>query len=210
MQHRQQKWSGFGTTAWSAIPSAAVALVIATLGQGAIASVASAAEPAAKDESLPFKITSKRADDVVKIEATAEQAVLDVRSPFGISEATITRTGKSWPAAFIVRLNLKGMEHFEVTDGKTTVQAAASPSGEFKPRVWRGQDEKTTLTEKDDWWLAISRNEIKHSSKAEKPPVGEDRAGEGKRTSFDIVLPRALFEHNPKTITVRWIDFYRG
>jgi hypothetical protein len=27
---------------------------------------------------------------------------------------------------------------------------------------------------------------------------------------FEVTLPRALFEGSPKTITVRWIDFYWG
>jgi hypothetical protein len=26
---------------------------------------------------------------------------------------------------------------------------------------------------------------------------------------FEIQLPKALFEDNPKSITVNWIDFYR-
>jgi hypothetical protein len=27
---------------------------------------------------------------------------------------------------------------------------------------------------------------------------------------FEVALPRALFEGNPKAITLSWIDFYRG
>ena len=27
--------------------------------------------------------------------------------------------------------------------------------------------------------------------------------------SFEMTLPRALFEGNPKSITLNWIDFYR-
>ena len=27
---------------------------------------------------------------------------------------------------------------------------------------------------------------------------------------FELPLPRALFEGNPKSITVSWIDYYRG
>jgi hypothetical protein len=27
---------------------------------------------------------------------------------------------------------------------------------------------------------------------------------------FEIALPKAFFDGNPKTVTLNWIDFYRG
>jgi len=45
----------------------------------------------------PLKITSKRSDDRVEVKSENDKAVFNVRSPVGISSATIELTTEQWP-----------------------------------------------------------------------------------------------------------------
>lgn len=63
----------------------------------------------------PFKITSKRPDDRVDVKSKDDNAVFIVRSPFGISNATIERTAERWPDKVVIQLRLKGLENFKLS-----------------------------------------------------------------------------------------------
>lgn len=127
-------------------------------------------------------------------------AIISVHSPFGISQAVLERTGEKCLDAIEIRLHLKGLESFEMTNGKVTLSAAVS-SQSGKVRLWKDRQEDTPLDAKSPHWMDIRM-------------VGSD----GKPTNqiplkdgfFEMTLPRAFFDGNPKTITLNWIDFYRN
>src|SRR5687768_276928 len=81
---------------------------------------------AAGDSIPPFKITTKRDNDRVDVKVEKEKVTFSVHSPFGISQATIKPTGERWPDAVVLRLQLKGLENFKVTNGKVTLEGSAS------------------------------------------------------------------------------------
>ena len=146
-----------------------------------------------------FKITTKRENDKVEIKVESDKAVFSVHSPFGISQTVIERTDEDWSDIVMLRLHLKGLEHFKVSTGKVTLEAVVS-SQDGKVRLWKDGKEDSPLDAKSPYWTEIRM-------------VGND----GKPTTaiplkdgyFEIQLPKALFEDNPKSITVNWIDFYR-
>lgn len=145
-----------------------------------------------------YKITTKRADDSGTVTVEKERTLFAIKSPFGISQASIERTGAKWPDAIVLRLHLKGLENFQVTAGKVTLHAAV---GGGKVRVWRDGNENAPLDEKSPLWLAI------RALTAEGKPTTEAPLRNG---YFEVALPKALLEGNPKTLVVSWIDFYRG
>ena len=144
-----------------------------------------------------FKITTKRDNDTVEVEVERATTVFSVHSPFGISQTVIERTDEEWSDIVILQLHLKGLENFRVTNGKVTLEAAGAGSGE---RQWKDGKEDSPLDAKSPYWMEIR-------------VIGKD----GKPTTtipltdgyFEIPLPKVLFEDNPKSITVNWIDFYR-
>ena len=73
-----------------------------------------------------FKITTKRADDMVDVEVKNASMVFSVHSPFGISQAVIESTSGTWPDTVMLRLHLKGLESFKVINGEITIEAAVS------------------------------------------------------------------------------------
>jgi len=157
---------------------------------------------AGADDSLPFKITTKRDNDKVDVKAETGKVAFSIHSPFGISHAVIERGGEKWPDAVALRLHLKSLENFKVTNGKVTLEGSASlRDGKAEGRVWKDGKEDSPLDAKSPYWIDVRI--LGDDGKAAKEiPV--------KDGYFEMVLPKAFFEGNPKSITVSWIDFYRN
>ena len=150
-------------------------------------------------EESQFEITTKRADDMVDVEVKNASMVFSVHSPFGISQAVIESTSGNWSDFVILRLHFKGLESFKVSNGKVTLEAAVS-SQDGQVRLWKDGKEDSPLDFKSPYWTEIRM--IGKDGKTEtKIPLEEGY--------FEIQLPKALFEDNPKAITISWIDFYR-
>jgi hypothetical protein len=157
---------------------------------------------APQDQPAKFKITTKRKDDRVEVRADKDKAVFAVKSPFGISEAVIERQEDTWPEAVVLRLHLKGLSSFRASNGKVRVDAAVSvQEGEMKVRIWKDGKEEAPLDENSPFWTDI------RIVGGDGKPAKEHPLKDG---YFEVALPRAFFEGNPKSITVNWIDFYRG
>ena len=156
---------------------------------------------AAGDDALPnFKIATQRETDSVEARGEGGGIVFVVKSPNGIGQATVERTDSSWPETAGIRLHLKGLEKFTVSAGKVALHAAVS-SHDGSVRVWRGDDEGTSLDGKSPYWM-----DIRAISREGKPTKAVPLNG----GHFELVVPKALFEHDPKTIEFQWIDFYRN
>ena len=149
-----------------------------------------------------FKIGTKRADDTVAVQTEGDKTIFSVKSPFGISQAVIERVDDEWPKAVVLRLHLNGLESFRASNGKVTLDVAVSyHDGELKTRLWKDGKEDAPLDEKSPFWMAI-RILGSDGKPAKQLPL--------KDGYFEMTLPKAFFEGNQKSITVNWIDFYRG
>jgi hypothetical protein len=153
------------------------------------------------DKTPTFKITTKRDTDKVEVKVEKDQTVFSIHSPFGISQAVIERTQEKWPEAVVLRLHLKGLESFRVSNGKVTLDAAVSSSDDRRRvRLWKDGKEDTPLDSKSPHWMTIRM--IGNDGKPAKDIPLKDGF-------FEMQLPKVFFEDNPKSITVNWIDFYR-
>ena len=150
-------------------------------------------------DELPFRITTKRDDDKAEVKVEKDKATVSIHSPFGISQATIARSGNKWPDVLALRLNLKGLENLKIANGKIKLEAAVS-SQDGKVRFWKDGREGSPLDSKNPFWM-----EIRMVGKEGKPTASIPL----KDGYFEMQLPKALFEDNPKSITLGWIDFYR-
>lgn len=150
-------------------------------------------------ETPQFQITTKRDSDNVEVKVEKNNTVISIRSPFGISQATVERLDEKWPDAVVLWLHLKGLENFKVTNGTITLEAAVS-SQDGKVRLWKDGKEDEPLDAKSPYWMEI------RSVSSDGKPTTTIPLNDG---YFELQLPTALFEDNPKSITVNWIDFYR-
>ncbi len=155
------------------------------------------------DEDAPkFKVTAKRDTDQVKVRVEDDETTVTVRSPAGISHAVIERTAGDWTETVSLRLHLKGLESFRVSNGKVTLAAAVSSHEEPpKVRLWLDGKEEAPLDSESPYWMKIRL-------------VGADgKPARGiplKDGYFEMSLPRAFVADNPQSLTLNWIDFYRN
>ncbi len=154
----------------------------------------------AAEDATPVKIATKSATDVVDVEARPDQTLLSIRSQSGIGQAVMQRTSASWPAKIVLRLHLQGLENLRVAAGGTQLEASVS-SHDGQTRVWKAGEEHASLTAASPFWLDLQRRDADGKPTAAIPLRGG---------YFEIVLPKALFEHNPPSFTIAWIDFYRS
>jgi hypothetical protein len=155
-----------------------------------------------KNPSANFKITTKKKDDTVEVRVEKDKTVFVVKSPSGIGQAVIERLEERWPKDGVLRLNLKGLESFRASNGKLKLDAVASiQEGKTKVRLWKDGKEDAPLDEKSPLWIDI-RILGGDGKPAKAIPL--------KDGYFEMTLPRAFFEGNPKSITLTWIDFYRN
>lgn len=135
-----------------------------------------------------FTISTLKKEDTVEARAEKDMTVFVVKSPSGIGQAGIERTGEKWPKAVTLRLHLKGLESFQVSNGKDTLHVAVSVQDKKpKVRLWKNDKENAELDRKSPFWMDVA----------------------GKDGAFEMRLPAAFFESNPKSITLKWIDYYR-
>lgn len=154
--------------------------------------------PAADQKPPEFKITTKRDTDKVDVEVEKGSTVLSVHSPFGISQAVIERTDEKWPEQLVLRLHLKGLENFRASNGRVTLNAAISGQD---VRQWKDTREDSPLDATSPYWME-TRMVGSDGKPAQVVPLKEGH--------FELRLPKAFFENNPKSITLNWIDFYRS
>jgi hypothetical protein len=153
------------------------------------------------DDASPIKITTKRNDDRVDVKAERGKVEFTIHSPFGISHAVIERAGEKWPGAVLLRLNLKGLENFKVTNGKVKLAGSASlKDGKPVVRLWKDGKEDAPLDATSPYWMEVRI--LDGDGKPAKAMPLQDGY-------IEMQLPKALFEGNRK-ISVEWIDFYRG
>jgi hypothetical protein len=151
------------------------------------------------EDDPPLKISTKRDDDKVEVKVEQAKATVSIHSPFGISQATIERNGDNWPTSVKLRLHLKGLEHVKVANGKDSLEAAVS-SQNGKVRLWKDGKEASPLKSPHPYWMEI-RMVGKNGKPTTSIPLNDGY--------FEMQLPKALLEDNPKLITLNWIDFYR-
>jgi hypothetical protein len=176
--------------------------ITVALSMAAIVCGATYLAVAADSARTGFKITTKRATDRVDVIGEADRAVFSIHSPFGISQAVIARADGTWPREVVVRLHLEGLSHLRVTNGQVVLEAAmASDDDTQRVRLWKDGKEDLPLNSRSDLWMEI-RVMGQDGKPARHIPL---RGG-----YFEMELPRALFADGPKSITIQWIDFYRG
>jgi hypothetical protein len=156
---------------------------------------------APKDQPTQLKITTRRKDDSVEVGADKDKTLVAIKSRFGISQAVIERQADTWPQAVLLRLHLKGLSSFRAAHDKVRVDAAVSiQGGKTQVRLWKDGNEDAPLDDKSPFWMDV-RIVGSDGKPARELPL--------KDGYFEVTLPRALFEANPKSITLSWIDFYR-
>jgi hypothetical protein len=149
-----------------------------------------------------FRITTRRKDDGVEVRADKDKTVFAVKSPFGISQAVIERQEDTLPKAVVLRLHLKGLSSFRASNGKVTPGASVSiGDGKTQVCMWKDGKGDAPPDERSPPWTDI-RIVGGDGKPAKELPL--------KDGYFEMTLPRAFSEGNPKAVPLNWTEFYRN
>ena len=144
------------------------------------------------------RLSANRADTKITITAKDKVTTVNIVSPFGIDNATLHRTGERWPDSMVISLHLKGLESFTAGSGQVEVVASVPSTGEPIGRLsLRQGGTESALDKSSPFWT-----DVRMIGGNGKIPLAGGR--------FEIRLPAKLFEANPPSIQLRWIDFYRN
>lgn len=148
-----------------------------------------------------LKATTRKPEDSVTVANGRLDALVEVRSPSGIGQATIERLGEVWPKSMTLRLHLHGMEHCEIVNGQTALNLAiGAPDGKIEIRQWQDKDEVPGLNTDSPLWTTVQILD-RDNKPAARLPLEDGH--------FELQLPAPFLQGNPRSITLKWIDFYR-
>lgn len=148
----------------------------------------------------PYKATPRKKDDTVKMSVAKDQVICEVTCPSGIGGLKIERQGEAWPKTMLMRLHIRGLEHFHASAGGLALGAALS-SPEMT-RSWLEKDGKSINQDAGDPLHLEVRVRDRDGT-----PVESRMSPKG--GSIEVVIPEAFFREKPEAITISWIDFYR-
>ena len=153
-------------------------------------------------EAPKFNVKTRKMANTVQAQADDGKVVFSVKSPSGIGSATIERVDKNWPEAVALKLHLKGLESLTVSNGKVKLHVAvSSQDGKLRVRLWKDDKEAEQLDQKSPYWMDI------RIIGADGKPAQELPLKDG---HFAMILPKAFLKGSPKSLSVQWIDFFRG
>jgi hypothetical protein len=156
----------------------------------------------AEEPGTPFRVTTRKAEDRLSIKRQGDRVVFTVLSASGIGGAAITRQDERWPGVVVLRMRLKGMERLQVGNGKVTLSASVSSSGEHRTILGlsEGDRKEVPVERRSPYWTEVRILDTQDRPSRDIPL---------KDGVFEVTLPRALFASDPRTITLDWIDFFR-
>lgn len=163
--------------------------MIATILLCSVLFVAEPNEAGTETAKLQFQAKVCREDSRIRFEQDGTTSVWDITSKTGIGHIILTKLIEKWPEKIVVRMHMKGLEFFQVTNDNLTVRWSVSNSRQGTLHsLW--QDNKESTLPADS-------------------PFYTDVKIVSKDGYFEVPLPSKMFEKNPKEIRLDWIDFYR-
>lgn len=139
--------------------------------------------------------------DTIGLLRDGDCAVIDVRSESGIGQLELLPVEAKWPAGIIVRLHLRGLESLRINNGSHTITTSVTSSFPHKQlcEIFT-EGRSSVMSDESRYWLELKVV----NEKAEKDLIVPLDAG-----YFEVIIPAAIFDSAPKSISVEWVDFYR-
>ena len=130
----------------------------------------------------------------------AGSLVIEVTSPSGIGNADLAISGPI-PKKIVLRLLLKGLEKLDVAYGQTTVTASLSGAADddvFEAIRLPSGEERDILPD-SSYWMAVTA-----------VPAGDSSATLPLQDGYiEVVLPEHFLSSGERSLTLRWVDFFR-
>lgn len=156
-------------------------------------------------EPVPIVTTDvKNKKDRVTVCGNAQRAIVSITCPAGIGNAVIQRTADTWPKQLALRLNLRGLEQVSILnlDASLTLRGSILSHGNHRQLLKVAKGKRSTKVGQDSPFFTKIEAFDRQSNPTREIPLVEGY--------FQLEIPAAMLNGNPKDITIRWIDFFRS
>jgi hypothetical protein len=115
----------------------------------------------------------------------------------------VDRKADRWPDELILRVHLRGLESLTLSSGDVKLAASVLSHGDNQRllHLWKDGKEGSQLEKNSRYWMDIQTLDANGKAIKDLP----DKGG-----WFEMKIPKAMLTDQSKTITLEWIDFYRG
>jgi hypothetical protein len=141
--------------------------------------------------------------EVIAVEEKVGRTIVDVRSAIGIGRMKLSAANDQWPTTLVLRLHLRGLESLHIGNGTATIDISIlsyEPHRQLCEVVHTPGERRQSVDKESPFWMPV---QIKNTKTAGQPKIPLI-AG-----YFEVTLPTVLLNDKPKTLSIRWIDFYR-
>ena len=146
------------------------------------------------------EVVTRKEEDRVRAEVNGDTVIYSISCPSGIGGAAIS-PWRGWPKQVVVRLHLRGLESFTISSGNMKLSASVQSRGDnMRMLHLSGDGEERNVEQGSPYWTEMKILDAKGKLLQGLP----DRGG-----YFEVTIPKILFQENPKSLTLGWIDFYR-
>lgn len=156
------------------------------------------------DAVLSIRLTgADKSGDSIVASIKGGRTVVDVHSTSGIGRAEISPVDGRWRKPLILRLHLHGLESMSVNNGKFVIDTSVLSHPPYKQLCEffpDGGRKGSSLEEVSPFWIRLQIENINQPGRRVIPL---------ENGHFEVVLPDALFDGDPNTVFLQWIDFFR-
>ena len=153
-----------------------------------------------------------RSGDSVSLMTEKPGPVFAITSRTGIGGATLTRRNERWPDPLLLRIHLTSLEQLSLAADMTTLNLSVPNHGDkLKPiasivvakqaSTPETANEEEPVDDRHAMWPDMRRFD---AAGRQIDKVGPHDGW------FEVRVPPALLADNPKSLAIRWIDFYRN
>ena len=150
-----------------------------------------------EDAQLGMRASWRREETRLRFLRDNETVVIDVASPFGIDRATIRRCRTPGQQLFAFACTSRALSRSESATARSR-SSGRYPVPTNRRCAWRLRHgaEEESLSESSPYFTPVR-------------VAGGDDAKSPENRYFEVILPSKLFDGNPSSLTLHWIDFYR-
>ena len=141
--------------------------------------------------------------EVIAVEEKAGRTIVDVRSAFGIGRMKLSATNNQWPTTLVLRLHLRGLESLHIDNGTSSIDISILSYQSHRQLcevIHTPGERRQSVDEESSFWMPV---QIKNTKTTAQPKIPLENG------YFEATLPAVLLKDKPKTLSIRWIDFYR-
>ena len=145
---------------------------------------------------------NNRATKRIQLLKNDSSVIFEVKGGLGIGSGKIKIETGNWPANVLVRLYLKGLEGFYVSNGNKKVEGFFPPF----PATQLNRNKYVKIQIFNSYGKTLKGKYLSNAGQSKDP---KSLQGNKVKGYFEIIIPSTLLTPEVRELEISWVDFYR-